>query len=140
MTSTLETEKEPRLLSLPQALVIIGAVLALALTLDLSARARAGRSQSRHEQSLSALVQAERERNRQLQITLTYVHSDDSVVDYARSEGGMILPGEKRVVPMLHPPQPTPTPAPAPISAFAAPEAPWQAWWSLFLDSPPPFR
>ncbi len=134
MTSTLETEERPRLLSLPQALVIMGAILALALALDLNARARAGRSQSRHEESLSALVQAERERNRQLQITLTYVHSYDAVVDYARSEGGMILPGEKRVVPMPHPRQATPTPAPAPISAFAAPKAPWQAWWLLQLN------
>jgi len=137
MSKSEETKKRP-ILSLPQILIIIGAIVALGLALDLNAKAQAGREQTTHEQGMARLVEAEEERGRQLEVTLTYVYSDDYVADYARDEGGMILPDEKRVVPMPHPLPLTPTPMPTPIPAAPVLDAPWKAWWALFFDSPPP--
>jgi cell division protein FtsB len=128
------------ILSWPQILIILAVVAALALAVDLTSRAQAGREQLSQDQSLSTMVEAERESNRQLKVTLTYVYSNDYVADYARNEAGMILPGEKRVVPLPHPLPLTPTPIPTPVPLIIVPDEPWQAWWMLFFDSPPPGR
>ena len=126
------------LLSWPQILIILAVVAALGVAVDLTSKARAGQEQLSQDESLSAMVEAERERNRQLKVTLTYVYSNDYVADYARNEAGMILPGEQRVVPLPHPLPLTPTPIPTPVPAIIVPDEPWQAWWMLFFDSPPP--
>lgn len=133
-------QKDPRqpLLSLPQLLVL--AVVLTALVLVMGAGSRQGRGPGPEQAILETRLAVERERNQQLLVTLTYVHSDDHVADYARDEGGMILPGEMRVVPLLQPPPPTATPVPPPISASIAPSTPFEAWWALFFDSPPPGR
>lgn len=126
--------------SLPQFLVLAGVSVALVLALGLDAGITENRAPRPQEAAMSMRLAEERERNRQLKITLTYVHSDDYVEYYARNEGGMILPGEKRVVPIFDPPQPTPTPVPPPIIAVSAPTSPFEAWWMLFFDSPSPGR
>jgi cell division protein FtsB len=129
-----------RILSWPQILIILAVVAALGLAVDLTSKAQAGREQLSQDQSLSTMVEAERERNRQLKVTLTYVYSNDYAADYARNEAGMILPGEKRIVPLPHPLPLTPTPIPTPVPLIIVPDEPWQAWWMLFFDSPPPGR
>ena len=139
MSKSDEAERKP-VLSWPQFLIIIAVIVALGLAVGLNVRAQAGREQSSQGERLLTIVEAEREHNRQLKITLTYVHSGDYVADYARNEGGMILPDEKRIVPMPHPLPLTPTPMPTPVPIIIAPEDPWEAWWMLFFDAPPPDR
>ena len=81
-----------------------------------------------------------RELCRANQATLEYVTSDDYVASYARNEGGMIQPGERRIVPLLQEATPGPTPAPPPTPDPALQAKPWQAWWRLLTDIPQPVR
>jgi hypothetical protein len=112
----------------------------LFFALDLNRRAQAGRLVGTGEETLSDELEIESTRQAELQVTLSYVQSEDYVAAYARDEGGYILPGEKRIVPLIveGTPEPqlqaTPTPDPA---IYARP---WQAWWRLLTDSPLPSR
>ncbi|MBN1316321.1 MAG: hypothetical protein JXA42_12660 [Anaerolineales bacterium] len=133
------TKKTKRpVFNLPQVLILVGIIVAMALVIGLEARSTASRNLDPDEEVIASRLAMEQERNRQLVLTLTYVHSDDYVADYARNEAGMILPGEVRVVPMFDPPLPTSTPIPPPITAVSAPSTPFEAWWMIFFDSPPP--
>jgi len=128
------------LLTLPQMLVLLGVIAALFIALDLNRRAQAGRLVGVGEEALRREVRLEATRQVELQATLDYVQSDDYVAAYARDEGGYVLPGEKRVVPLLleAAPEPTPAAAATPDPAFRA--QPWQAWWQLLTDAPQPSR
>ena len=139
MEGTDKSSKRP-VLNLPQVLVVLGVLIALALGLNLSARARTGEAMSSEEAVLATRLAAEHEHNQALVVTLTYVYSEDYVADYARDEAGMLLSGEKRIVPLPNPSPLTPTPVPPPISVVQAPDDPFAAWWMLFFDSPPPGR
>ncbi|MCB8945546.1 MAG: hypothetical protein H6658_17490 [Ardenticatenaceae bacterium] len=126
------------LLTLPQILVLLIVVAALFIALDLNRRAQAGQLVGVGEDALQAEAEAESTRQVELQATLTYVQSDDFVSAYARDEAGQLLPGEKRIVPLLieATPQPTAVPNPTPDPAESA--QPWQAWWHLLTDAPYP--
>ncbi len=126
------------LLSLPQILVLLVVVAALVIALDLNRRARDGALVGVGEQSLQQQVDLEATRAVELQATLDYVQSDAYVEAYARGEGGMLQPGEKRVVPLVVETTPlaTAVPQPTPDSATAARS--WQAWWQLLTDAPLP--
>jgi cell division protein FtsB len=128
------------LLTLPQILILLGVIAALFIALDLNRRAQAGRLVGVGEEALRQEVDLETTRQVELEATLAYVQSDDYVAAYARDEGGFVLPGEKRIVPLLieTTPEPTPTPAPTPDPAVSA--HPWQAWWRLLTDAPHPNR
>ena len=128
------------LFSLPQViffLVIAGAII---IAVDLNNRAQAGRLVGSGEEALQAQIDSEATRQVELQATLEYVSSDDYVAAYARNEGGMILPGERRIVPMLQEATPEPTPAPPATPDPALDARPWQAWWRLLTDAPQPAR
>ena len=126
------------LLTIPQILVLLAVVAALFIALDLNRRAQAGQLVGVGEEALQAEVNAESTRQVELQATLTFVQSDDFVSAYARDEAGQLLPGEKRVVPLVieAPPEPTAVPEPTPDPAQDA--QPWQAWWRLLTDAPQP--
>jgi hypothetical protein len=128
------------ILNLPQFLIIVGAVFALIVTLSLNLKGRETETLGAEEAGLATLVGQEELRHDHLVLTLTYVASDDYVADYARDEGGMLLPGERRVVPLPNPPPPTPTPIPTPIQTAGGPKTPLEAWWGLFFDGPAPGR
>ncbi len=85
---------------------------------------------NRAEAELEAQLHYERERNRRLQGEWERVSSPDFPEEWARVYGGMVLPGEVRlVVPDTPPPSPTPLP-PTPVPF-------WQRWWeSLTRESP----
>ena len=89
---------------------------------------------------LRAELDEETTRQVELRATLDFVLSDEYVAIYAREEGGMLLPGEKRIVPLMV--EATPGPAlqaqPTPDPALYA--RPWQVWWSLLTDAPLPAR
>lgn len=132
--------KQRPLLSIPQLIILLIVIGILFIGLDLTRRAQAGRLVGAGEEALQQEINQEATRQIELQATLEYVQSNDYVEAYARDEGGYILPGEKRIVPMPveAPPGTTQEAAPTPDPATAA--RPWQAWWQLLSDAPQPTR
>lgn len=128
------------LLSLAQVIVLIAVIGALVIALDLNRRAQSGRQVTTTEETVREQVNLELTRQVQLQVTVDYVQSEDFIADYARDEAGQLLPGERRVVPLIPDSTPLPTiaPLPTPDPAYAA--RPWQAWWRLLTDAPMPAR
>jgi cell division protein FtsB len=81
-----------------------------------------------------------RARNEALEARLRYVQSDAYVEEIARTQLKWAQPGETVVVVMATP-QAVPTPPPGKqyvVTDGPPPETPWQAWWLLFFDIPPP--
>ena len=128
------------LLSIPQILVLLAVMAALFIALDLNRRAQAGQLVGVGEEALQAEVDAESTRQVELEATLAFVQSDDFVSAYARDEAGQLLPGEKRVVPLIIEATPQPTAVANPTPDPAANAQPWQAWWHLLTDAPHPTR
>jgi cell division protein FtsB len=133
-----ELWRQRPLLTLPQIIVLLLVGAALFIAVDLNRRAQAGQLVGVGAGDLQMQVDAEATRQVELQVTLEYVQSEDYVAAYARDEAGYVLPGEKRVVPLVieATPQPTavPTATPDPIERAR----PWQAWWHLLTDAPQP--
>jgi cell division protein FtsB len=127
-------------LTVPQIAVLLVVLAGLVIALDLNRRAQAGRLVGVGEESLQAEVSVESTRQAELQATLAYVQSDDYVASYARQEGGYLLPGEKRIVPLLLEATPLPPTPPPPTPDPAVNARPWQAWWQLLTDVPQPAR
>jgi cell division protein FtsB len=128
------------ILTVTQIIVLVVILIGLVFALDLNRRAQAGRLVGTGEETLAEELEMESTRQAELRVTLSYVQSEDYVAAYARDEGGYILPGEKRIVPLIvegtpEPPQPA---APTPDPALNA--RPWQAWWRLLTVSPLPSR
>lgn len=132
--------RQRQLLTFPQVLIILVILLALYAALDLTRRDQAGELVGVDQTVLQEELNLEVTRQVELQATLEYVQSEDYVAAYARDEGGYLLPGERRVVPLVIEvtPQPTPQPPPTPDPAQSA--QPWQAWWRLLSDAPLPTR
>jgi cell division protein FtsB len=128
------------LLTVPQLAILLVVLAGLIIALDLNRRAQAGRLVGVGEEALQSELELEITRQVELQATLAYVQSEDYVAAYARDEGGYLLPGEKRVVPLLIEATPSPEPE-APATPDPATLArPWQAWWRLLTDAPYPSR
>jgi hypothetical protein len=132
--------RQRSLFSWPQALVLLAVLATLLIALDLNRRADAGRLVGAGEESLRYQVEMETTRQVELQATLTYVESEDFIADYARNEGSQLLPGERRIVPLVVEVTPPPPPPPAPTPDPASYAQPWQAWWQLLTDAPQPSR
>jgi hypothetical protein len=132
--------RQRSLFSWPQALVLLAVLAALLVALDLNRRAEAGRLVGVNEETLRHQVDLETTRQVELKATLAYVQSEDFVSAYARNEGGQLLPGERRVVPLVVEVTPTPLPPPPPTPDPAVDAQPWQAWWRLLTDAPQPTR
>jgi len=128
------------LLTLPQIFILGAILVALFVALSLNRRAEAGRLVGAGESSLHEEVDLEMTRQVELQATLEFVQSDDYVAAYARDEGGYLLPGESRIVPLTIDATPEPTPMPPPTPDPIARARPWQAWWHLVTDAPQPTR
>lgn len=133
-----DSSRQRPLLSLPQVLVMVAILAALFVALDLNQRARKGETVGVGAEALQEQIAVETTRRVELEATLSYVESDDYVADYARDEGGYLLPQEKRVVPLVIEAPAEPTPIPAPTPDPAANVQPWQAWWQLLTDMPQP--
>lgn len=128
------------LLTVTQIIVLVIILVGLVFALDLNRRAQAGRLVGTGAETLAEELEMEVTRQAELRVTLSYVQSEDYVAAYARDEGGYILPGEKRIVPLIvnGTPEPVQQTAPTPDPAIYA--RPWQAWWQLLTDSPLPSR
>lgn len=123
------------LLSVPQLLVLAGIVFAIYVGLDLNRRAQTGAMIGASEKSMQLKVDLETTRQVELLVTRAYVNSDDYVAAYARNEAGQIMPGEKRVVPLVVDVTPIATPLPTATPDPAYDARPWQAWWRLVTDA-----
>ncbi len=128
------------LLTLPQIVVLLAILGALFIALDLNRRAQDGALVGVDEELLQNEVALETTRQVELEATLMYVQSEDYVAAYARDEGGYLLPGEKRIVPL--PIEATPVETAVSASAIdpANQARPWQAWWRLLFDAPQPTK
>lgn len=109
-------------------------IAALFIAFDLNRRGRAGELVGVDEASLAAELAIETTRQVELQATLEYVQSEDYIAAYAREEGGYLLPGERRIVPLVIEATPAATAVPAATPDPAAAAIPWQAWWQLLSD------
>ncbi|HSH04467.1 MAG TPA: hypothetical protein VLL52_18295, partial [Anaerolineae bacterium] len=117
--------------TLPQIGFLLLILAALIIAIDLNRRQQSTQRVGVNASALDQELSLEATRHVQLQATLIYVQSDDYTSTYARQEAGNLLPGEKRIVPLMidAPPPPTPTPRPTQDPAHLA--RPWQAWWQL---------
>jgi hypothetical protein len=128
------------LLSLPQILVLAGIVFAVYIGLDLNRRAQAGAEIEQNEALFAAQVELETTRRVELVVTRDFVNSSAYVAAYARNEAGQLLPGERRIVPLLVDAMPVASPVPTATPDPAYDARPWQAWWRLLSDSPLPTK
>ena len=126
--------------SVAQLVLALVVIASMVILLDLNRRARVGRLVGAGADVLQEELDAEQTRQVELEATLEFVLSDEYVAIYAREEGGMLLPGEKRIVPLIA----EATPVPAPVAQSTPDPAlyarPWQVWWSLLSDAPLPSR
>ncbi len=124
--------------------IMFAAILALGLILGINFTTLVASGQPLQE--LYQQVSSEITQLKQEQASLTqerdYARSDAYVARWAREEGKMILPGEVLVIPVPSNDSEAATPVPSepPVSIETRPPEPqpWQLWWSLFFDSPPP--
>ena len=128
------------ILTATQLIVLLALLIGVFVALDLSRRSRAGKLVGVGEEALRGELRQEETRQVELQATLSYVQSDDYVSAYAREEGDYLLPGERRIVPLIMEGTPVPTPRPEPTADPALYARPWQAWWQLLTDAPLPTR
>jgi cell division protein FtsB len=131
--------RAPFILTLPQLAAILIVIGGIIVALDLNRREQSGQLVGVGEADLAREIAHERERQAQLQATRIYVESEDYVADYARNEGGYLLPGEKRVVVTTVDEPAAPPPPELQIEPLAY-ARPWQAWWRLLTDAPYPTR
>jgi cell division protein FtsB len=123
--------------------IMFAAIVAIGLILGLNFTSLVASGQPL--QKLYQQVNSEIDRLQQEQAALIqerdYAQSDAYVAQWARSERKMVLPGEVLVVPVPSGVQTEATPIPEPTIAVETrpPEPePWQVWWGMFFDSPPP--
>jgi cell division protein FtsB len=126
--------------SAAQVVFLLFVIAAGFITLDLNRRERDGRLVGAGADELQVELNEEVTREVQLKATLEFVQSDEYVAIYAREEGGMLLPGEMRIVPLEIEATPGPVPLSQPTPDPALYARPWQVWWSLLSDAPLPSR
>jgi cell division protein FtsB len=123
--------------------IMFAAILAIGLILGLNFTSLIASGQPLQE--LYQQVNGEIDKLQQEQAALIqerdFAQSDAFVAQWARSEGKMVMPGEVLVVPVPSGEQAEATPAPEPtveIETRPPEPEPWQVWWAMFFDSPPP--
>ncbi|MDL1901749.1 hypothetical protein FBR02_13370 [Anaerolineae bacterium CFX9] len=137
-------EGRPKTGQLSGVQILFAAILSIGLILSINFSARISESQpiqEAYESAVREIDQLRREQQRLIE-QRDYVRSDAYVENWARSDGKMVRPGEVLVIPVPSGITVEDTPDPQVfIDALQteppAPE-PWQLWWQLFLDAPPP--
>jgi cell division protein FtsB len=124
--------------------VMFAAILSIGLILAINFSTRISAGQPLQEAFNRVRAEIEQLRAEQAELTAQrdYVQSDAYVERWARDDGKMIRSGERLVVPVPSGVSLETTPAP-PISfedVRTTPDEPepWELWWQLFFDSPPP--
>lgn len=120
--------------------------IGMLLAINFSARIRRGQQIEELRGQIQATIDIEQTRNAQLRATQAYVASDEAVAEWAHGEGKLVRPGEVLVIPVPGEVTATPPPPdrpvlvddPAPETAERESDPPWELWWGLFFDNPPP--
>lgn len=131
-------------LSSTQVMFAVILAIALMLAVQFSSRIANERDLAAIEASLNTEIEQLRHDQTALIEQLDYVQSDAYVEAWARSEGGLVRDGMVLVVPVPSDtvrPQDDVIPAEydhAPVQTTLPEPEPWQVWWDLFFDFPPP--
>ena len=125
---------------LAQFIAIIVLTISLFLVVDFARRTAATYRIKGEAARLEEEVSEVHTRRQTLEARLTYVKSDAYVEEVARTQLKWARQGEIVVVVMA---TPMPVPPPAAEGEVPSPEnfvprTPWEAWWSVFFDVPPP--
>jgi cell division protein FtsB len=119
-----------------QIILVLLFVIGGQLVIDFGNRIVEGQLKVTQQEALEADIQRLQSEQQRLEEDKTYYNSPAYIQAWAHSDGKMVLPGEKIVIP-LYKGQPRPKQPTLP-AAPAAPMAKWATWWTLFFDSPPP--
>lgn len=117
------------------ALIIVGG----RLIIDFSQRIVEGQQKIAQQRQLEAEIEALMEEQQNLLSAKAYYSSPAFVEAWAHNEGKMVRDGEILVIPLYE--QNEETEASTLGSATIRPPEPllpWQVWWTLFFDAPPP--
>jgi len=123
--------------------IMFAAILAIGLFLaiGLSQRITAGQPLQDTYNRVRSEIEVLQQEQAALLATRDYVQSDAFVEQWARDEGKMIRPGEVLIIPVPSGASVEPTPIndeEVPVETAPPQPEPWQLWWTLFFDSPPP--
>jgi cell division protein FtsB len=125
---------------LTQFIAIIVITISIFLVVDFARRTATIYRIKNEAARLEEEVIAVRAHSQTLEARLRYVESDAYVEEIARTQLKWAQPGETVVVVMATP-QAIPTPSSDyqnTVTDASPPKSPWQAWWLLFFDTPPP--
>jgi cell division protein FtsB len=125
---------------LAQFIAIIVLTISLFLVVDFARRTAATYKIKAEAARLEQEVAQVRAHRQELEAQLNYVQSDAYVEEIARTQLKWAKEGETVVVVMATP-QPVSAPSVDSASSSAdsfVPQSPWQAWWLIFFDVPPP--
>ena len=133
-------KKRGREFPLAQFIAIIVLTISLFLVVDFARRTAATYQIKGEAARLEEEVSAVHARRQALEVRLNYVKSDAYVEEVARTQLKRAREGETVVVVMA-----TPIPVPLPEEQGSSsstetfvPQTPWEAWWFIFFDTPPP--
>ncbi len=124
-----------------QIILIILIIIGGRLAFDFSQRIIEGQQKIAQEHILENHIDVLKRDQDKLQADKQYFSSEAYVESWTHDEGKMIRDGEKLVVP-VYKGEPIAQKAITVTSLIVAQQeqlAPWQVWWILFFDGPPPF-
>lgn len=128
-------------LSNGQILLIVLIILGIQMAIDFSKRIIDGQQKIAELNRLQAQVALLEVERRQLETEKTYYSSESYVIEWAHSEGKMVLPGEILVIPVydLEAQSAVLTETNPDEDEITQEDIPFALWWGLFFDSEPPF-
>ncbi len=138
MASETPPTKSQQTLSSTQIMIAVILAIGLMLAINFSSRIAENQHLREARERLEREIATLEAEQATLQAELGYVQSDAYVERWAHEEARMVRPGEILVVPI---PAGTPvTPMPTPTPEATEEVEPWQLWWALFFDEPPPIE
>jgi cell division protein FtsB len=136
----LRKKRGPHQFPLAQFIAIIVLTISVFLVVDFARHTAATYKIKAEAVRLEQEVAQVRAHRQELEARLNYVRSDAYVEEIARTQLKWAKEGETVVVVMATP-QPVSAPpvdnAGSSADSFV-PQSPWQAWWLVFFDTPPP--
>ncbi len=138
-------KKRKRSSQLSSLQVMFAAILAVGLLLAINFSSRIASGQPLQDAYNRALTEIEQLRREQAALISErdYVRSDAFVERWARDDGKMVRQDEVLVIPVpavsARPqPEPADPSSSVPVETTLPEPEPWQVWWAMFFDSPPP--
>lgn len=123
-------------LSNPQIILIALIVVGGRLVIDFSQRIIEGQEKIAEQRELETELETLMREQRELEAAKAYYSSPAFVEAWAHDHGKMVREGETLVIPLYeNPDQSVPV---VTIPEPGGPLPPWQVWWTLFFDTPPP--